>query len=59
MPATRKPKGKARKSREAYMLSDIENVDIRPGQAAITLKSKEANLAIRSEDPKSLVTLLW
>ena len=41
MPTTRKPKSMARKSREAHMLSDIENLDIMLGSNRLEREESE------------------
>ena len=52
MPTTRKQKSKARKSEEAEMLSDLENIDIRLGRNHIQRQDNEfGNLARRPESP--------
>ena len=51
MSAKRKQKSKARKSKQAVMLSDIENLDIMLGSNCF--ERERANLAIQSEGQKS------
>ena len=55
MPTSRKQKSKARKDKEAEMLSDLENMIF--CLVATTLKEKIASLGIRLEGLKVLVTM--
>ena len=52
MPTTRKQKRKARKSREADMLSDIENLDIMlGGNNLVREESESSNFGRRPDSP--------
>ena len=56
MPTTRKQKSKARKSREADMLSDFENLNILLG---IAWREEKVSSATLSVGLKVLVTMHW
>ena len=53
MPTTRKQKSKARNSREADMLSDIQNIDIMLGSNHLAIEESEfTNSVRRPESPR-------
>ena len=55
MPTTRKQKNKARKTKEADMLTDLENMDITLGSNHF--EREDSEFEIRPDGPKTLVKL--
>ena len=53
MPTTRKQKSKARKSREADMLSDIENLDLMFGSNHLEREESELSNSVRRPESPS------
>ena len=58
MPTTRKQKNKARKSREADMLSDIENPDIWLGSNRLEREEREFSNSVRRPESPSYNALV-
>ena len=58
MPTTRKQKSKARKSREADMLSDIENLDILLGSNQLKREESDFSNPVRRPESPSYIALV-
>ena len=50
MPDTQKQKNKARRSREAYMISDLENSDVMKGGSHYEKLDNEFGISVRRHD---------